>query len=110
VALFLCLLAVRPPPGPLAGSTIELKRPEALAQQQQAARTDIAFTRPPAQVEDAVRQNLMKNWFCIWCCCWSQRFTQQYKQQQQRKQQQQQLRVSHSSVEKGQHGSTAGMR
>ncbi|KAF6256183.1 hypothetical protein COO60DRAFT_1296299 [Scenedesmus sp. NREL 46B-D3] len=43
---------VRPAPGQLAGGTIELKRPEAPAQQQQQPRTDIAFTRPPAQVED----------------------------------------------------------
>lgn len=46
--------AVRPAPGPAAGSTIELRRPEAPAQQQQQARTDIGFTRPPAQTEEEV--------------------------------------------------------
>ncbi|WIA43897.1 hypothetical protein OEZ86_010304 [Tetradesmus obliquus] len=47
---------VRPAPGPAAGSTIELRRPEAPAQQQQQARTDIGFTRPPAQTEEEKKQ------------------------------------------------------
>jgi hypothetical protein len=45
--------AVRP--SPTAGSTIELRRPEAPAQQQQQGRTDIGFTRPPVHKEDEVR-------------------------------------------------------
>ncbi len=59
-----------PPPGPgsspLAGPTIELRRPEALVQGAAAARTEIGLTRPVAPAEEEVK-GAVRLTVILWC-------------------------------------------